>query len=209
MERAVDLATPCMMETAGVAGRDGAATPFDRSNTQMHDIAGHHVPETDDLTAFGRWLRAAREERGITQQALADRAGLSRSYLSDLERGRGVRPTIPTLDRLATALGVANLDLLWAAGVLQTPSRGPQRQDEDRLLALYRGLSEQGRSAVERFIKFMYQEEQRWVQPSFADDIFAGDATPLPADRPGDSRSITLFELTPTGDHADPGEPAS
>jgi transcriptional regulator with XRE-family HTH domain len=175
----------------------------------MHQVADHHGPETDDQTAFGRWLRAAREERGITQQALADRAGLSRSYLSDLERGRGVRPTIPTLDRLATALGVANLDLLWAAGILHTPVRGPQRQDEDRLLALYRGLSEHGQGAVERFIKFMYQEEQRWVQPSFADDIFAGDATPFPADRPGGSRSITLFELAPAGDHPEPTESSS
>lgn len=170
----------------------------------MHQVAGHPGPDTADPAEFGRWLRAAREERGITQQVLADRAGLSRSYLSDLERGRGVRPTIPTLDRLATALGVSNLDLLWAAGVLHTPIRGPRRQDEDRLLALYRGLSEPGQGAVERFIRFMYQEEQRWVQPSFADDIFDGDAAPFPAARSGGPRPITLFELPPAGEPAGP-----
>ncbi len=165
----------------------------------------HSLPEAEpsgaatDEIAFGRWLRAAREEREITQQILADRAGLSRSYLSDLERGRGVRPTISTLDRLAAALGTSYLDALWAAGILHPPARGPQRQEEDRLLALYRGLSDRGQGAVERFIRFMYQEEQRWVQPSFADDMFDQDDQARAA-RPGRNQPISLFEVSPAGD---------
>lgn len=146
-----------------------------------------------DAIEFGRWLRAAREAGQITQQALADRAGLSRSYLSDLERGRGVRPTLPTLERLADALGTSSLEALWAAGALGRSSRGPQRQDEDRLLARWRGLSEPGRAAVERFIRFVYQEEQRWVQPSFADDMFDRDEL-AHSPRPGRNQPIALFE---------------
>jgi transcriptional regulator with XRE-family HTH domain len=147
-----------------------------------------------DPINFGRWLRAAREEGQITQQTLANRAGLSRSYLSDLERGRGVRPALPTLERLAAALGMSSLEALWAAGVLGRQSRGPQRQEEDRLLARWRGLSEPGRAAVERFIRFVYQEEQRWEQPSFVDDMFDRDDLAHGA-RPGQNQPIALFEV--------------
>lgn len=169
------------------------------------DAGGHAEPAGGygNPVTFGQWLRAARAEGRITQQALADRAGLSRSYLSDLERGRGVRPTLPTLDRLAAALGTSNLEALWAAGLLELPSRGPRRQEEDRLLARWRGLSEAGQAAVERFIRFVYQEEQRWVQPSFAEDMFDHDEPALAA-RSGPNQPIALFEVPAADDRAEP-----
>jgi transcriptional regulator with XRE-family HTH domain len=37
--------------------------------------------------AFGALLRRYREEAGLTQEALAERAGLSARGISDLERG--------------------------------------------------------------------------------------------------------------------------
>jgi transcriptional regulator with XRE-family HTH domain len=153
--------------------------------------------ETGDAVTFGRWLRATREEREITQQALADRAGISRSYLSDLERGRGVRPTLLTLDRLATALGSSRVEALSAAGVLHAPTRDAMRRAEDRLLARYRGLSEQGRAAVERFIRFTYEEEQRWVQPSFGAELLEPDH-PEHSPRHHRTRPVSLFDLTPS-----------
>lgn len=169
-------------------------TPETEAEGGAESIGGHGNP-----VSFGHWLRAARAEGQITQQALADRAGLSRSYLSDLERGRGVRPTLPTLDRLAAALGTSSLEALWAAGLLDQPSRGPQRQEEDRLLARWRGLSEPGQAAVERFIRFVYEEEQRWVQPSFAEDMFdRGD--PTLAARSGRNQPIALFEVPAADD---------
>lgn len=55
------------------------------------------------LRRFGGNVRRCREQRGWTQQRLADEAGLDRSYVSGVERG--VRnPTVVTLVVLAKAL---------------------------------------------------------------------------------------------------------
>jgi transcriptional regulator with XRE-family HTH domain len=56
--------------------------------------------------AFGRVLRSAREAAGLSQETLAIRADLDRTYPSLLERGLR-SPTLGTLMTLAPALGVA------------------------------------------------------------------------------------------------------
>jgi transcriptional regulator with XRE-family HTH domain len=63
------------------------------------------------LGDLGAALRQSRQERGLSQQALADRAGLSRNFVAQIERGESV-PTIATLDRLATALATTIGELL-------------------------------------------------------------------------------------------------
>jgi transcriptional regulator with XRE-family HTH domain len=60
---------------------------------------------------LGQNVRRERLHRGLTQDKLAEDAGMRRSYLSDLERG--VRnPSVDALGRLAVALGVEAADLL-------------------------------------------------------------------------------------------------
>jgi transcriptional regulator with XRE-family HTH domain len=54
---------------------------------------------------FGASVAGRRREQGLTQEALADKAGLARSYMSDVERGAR-NPTIVVVERIATALGV-------------------------------------------------------------------------------------------------------
>lgn len=59
----------------------------------------------------GANLRRAREEPGISQEELADRAGLHRTYVSGVERG--VRnPTVIVLEKIAKALKVKSSSLL-------------------------------------------------------------------------------------------------
>lgn len=53
---------------------------------------------------FAGALRRLRDRAGLTQQALADRAGISRKYLSELERGLQ-QPSWPVVLGLAAALG--------------------------------------------------------------------------------------------------------
>jgi transcriptional regulator with XRE-family HTH domain len=50
-------------------------------------------------------LRQLRDERGLSQRALAEKAGISREYLARLETGRQ-DPTLSTLEKIAKALKV-------------------------------------------------------------------------------------------------------
>jgi transcriptional regulator with XRE-family HTH domain len=59
----------------------------------------------------GRNVRAAREARRMTQEQLAETAGFSQQYISNLERGL-CNPTIVTLHELAQALRSTPVDLL-------------------------------------------------------------------------------------------------
>jgi transcriptional regulator with XRE-family HTH domain len=65
----------------------------------------------DHLDIFTANLRQAREERGLTQEAVGDLAGMTQSQYARIERG-DVDPTIKTLTRLATALDLTASDLL-------------------------------------------------------------------------------------------------
>ena len=60
---------------------------------------------------MGHELRKARERAGITQEELSFRAGLSRPYISQLERDLK-SPTIDTLFRICDALNVRAADVV-------------------------------------------------------------------------------------------------
>ena len=67
--------------------------------------------ETDIRVRFGRRLRELRKERGLSQEELAFRAGLHRTYVSSAERGeRNV--ALINIERLAKALAVDMCDLV-------------------------------------------------------------------------------------------------
>jgi transcriptional regulator with XRE-family HTH domain len=55
------------------------------------------------LREFGRRVRARRHELGLSQEELADRADLHRTYISSLEQGRR-NVAVRNLVRLAEAL---------------------------------------------------------------------------------------------------------
>lgn len=59
----------------------------------------------------GRNVRSARTARGMTQEQLAEAAGFSQQYISELECGRR-NPTIVTLYELAQALESTPVDLI-------------------------------------------------------------------------------------------------
>jgi DNA-binding XRE family transcriptional regulator len=69
--------------------------------------------EAEYHETLGARLRRAREEAGLTQPALGERAGLDQAVISRLERGK-VRPRIDTLRRLAEGLGLSVSELLSA-----------------------------------------------------------------------------------------------
>ena len=59
----------------------------------------------------GARLKQLRQGRRLTQEQLAERAGLSYKFVGEVERGKG-NPTLTTLAALSEALGVGLIDLL-------------------------------------------------------------------------------------------------
>lgn len=71
---------------------------------------------------FGIVVRRHRQARGWSQEAFADRAGLSRSFSGDVERGQAI-PSLDTLLKIAEALGLA------PSAMLAEAERPPRRGD--------------------------------------------------------------------------------
>ena len=118
---------------------------------------------------LGVWIRATRSEQGMSQRELASRAGLSRSYVCDIERGRGAHPSVVTLDKLAAAMGIARLDLLKASGVIEPETTLRESDEERRMLSVFRDLSGAGRVSVMRFARFVHGDEHQWIQANMLD----------------------------------------
>jgi transcriptional regulator with XRE-family HTH domain len=79
------------------------------------DRAPDPEPEPEPLwrEVLGRSLRATREEQGGRLVDVAERAGISPQYLSEIERGRK-EPSSEMIAAVTGALGVALDDLLVA-----------------------------------------------------------------------------------------------
>lgn len=61
--------------------------------------------------AFGQVVRSARESIGISQEALADRASLHRTFVSQIERGVK-SPSLDSMRRLSIGVGVSLDEML-------------------------------------------------------------------------------------------------
>ena len=80
-----------------------------RSSTVLDASKG--VILSDVAVRFGRRLREVRHGRGISQEKLAELAGLHRAYVSSVERGQR-NISLLNIESLAQALGVKMADLM-------------------------------------------------------------------------------------------------
>lgn len=76
--------------------------------------------------AFGRQIRRLRDERHLTQEEVAHRAGIHPTYLSGIERGLR-NPSLRNIRAIAEALDVGVAQLFefesdWVKACLQTTS---------------------------------------------------------------------------------------
>lgn len=74
------------------------------------------LDKDEDLVRFGAAVRARRQELGLSQEALADDAGVDRSHMGKLERGeRNV--TFLNIIRIARAVQCSPSDLFKDIGL--------------------------------------------------------------------------------------------
>lgn len=71
----------------------------------------HRKDRRPEAEKFGAIVRTLREERGLTQDQLAERAGVSSTYLGFIERGDNV-PTLTIILEIASALKVRCSEIL-------------------------------------------------------------------------------------------------
>ena len=64
----------------------------------------------DIAVRFGQAVRKLRQERNISQEELAERCGLHRTYISDIELGKR-NVSLENIERLAAALDRSLSDL--------------------------------------------------------------------------------------------------
>ncbi|MBE0547256.1 MAG: helix-turn-helix transcriptional regulator [Rubrivivax sp.] len=77
-------------------------------------MSGRRATVESARERLARHLRALRAARGLSQEALADLAGLHRTYVGSVER-RERNVSLDNVERLAKALAVDICDLLSPA----------------------------------------------------------------------------------------------
>lgn len=60
---------------------------------------------------FGRVVKQLRDTRRLSQEALAERADLNRTYLGEVERGVAI-PSLATIAKIAGAFNLSTSDLI-------------------------------------------------------------------------------------------------
>lgn len=90
-----------------------------------------------DAQELAQKVSHRRTELGLSQQTLADRARISRNYVSLIERGEAANVSTAVLEQLATALQLAVADLLGSASRPSSTQFPPALWE----LALHEGLS--------------------------------------------------------------------
>jgi len=101
-------------------------------------------------------IRALRLRRGLTQEALCERAGISLDAVCRIEAGSRV-PTIETLDKIAEALGVSLGSLVGT----EPPPKARPAHVAQRVAAILQSQPAHVQSAVEVVVRAMLRVASR------------------------------------------------
>jgi len=65
--------------------------------------------------SFGKYIRRTREHQSMSLQDVADVAGITKSHVWDIEKGKTTNPTVKTIMSFAAAFDVEPIDIFHAA----------------------------------------------------------------------------------------------
>lgn len=97
-----------------------------------------------DYIAMGQNIRGERKKQSLTQEQLAERAGISENYLGKIERAE-TTPSLETAVSIAAALGVTVDQLLF----------GAEQSPEHQLIASMMMLNGLDEGEKRRFLDFL------------------------------------------------------
>ena len=106
-----------------------------------------------DLVRFGQIICKARMERHLTQEQLAEAAGISKKYVSGIENGKN-NLSYNVLYKLVSALQIPAESLFY-------PSDDDRKEDENKLALYYRNCPEKDRELLVRMTSHLVDELNR------------------------------------------------
>jgi transcriptional regulator with XRE-family HTH domain len=112
---------------------------------------------TNSSLAAGQSLRRLRKEKGFTLEELAERAQISVSFLSHIERGTRQAP-LSTLESLAQILGL-NLYELFAPETGASMARETPSTYDTKIKQLLKGLSPSEKKSVHHLMKEFHKKK--------------------------------------------------
>ena len=158
---------------------------------------------------LGSAVRRIRELRGVGQEILAERSGLSQGYLSQIESGAWTGITEDVLGRIARALGVEPWVILAQAAGLKLDQVERFSDDERRWLDAFRALDPEqplneeeapycrSRYRNDAFISLHYGHRDRRRVDDRSNDDEVSNLPEAPCLGLPRSRSQNLGQLTP------------
>ena len=120
----------------------------------------------EQLGSLGEFIAAQRRSAQLTLRQLADQAGISNPYLSQIERGLR-RPSAEVLQQLSKALRVSAETLYVRAGILD-PDEHPTSSVEMAVLADGAITERQKRVLIDVYTSFV-KENLKSGQPGTTD----------------------------------------
>jgi transcriptional regulator with XRE-family HTH domain len=116
----------------------------------------------DQINSLGEFIAAQRRSAELTLRQLAEQAGVSNPYLSQIERGLR-KPSAEVLQQLARALRISAETLYVRAGILD-PQEHPATSVEMAILA-DPAISERQKSVLIDVYQSFVKENERTATP--------------------------------------------
>lgn len=141
---------------------------FNKSKVQLNDFyVKLNLTNVMDET-FGQWLRKQRKARSYSQDVLAERSRVSKTYISLLESDKVAQPRLYQIDKIAKALNVPIAEVRQAAG-LPLPASSLETISDDeaenvQLMTMYakqRKLTPKRRASFKRMLEMVDRELDR------------------------------------------------
>jgi transcriptional regulator with XRE-family HTH domain len=99
---------------------------------------------------LGDKIRLLRTEKKVSLRKLSDITGLSKSTLSDIENNKSKKPTVYTIERIATALEIPISELFQV-----------DQQDTESDEAVEKNNSEKNKNSSEVFLRSVARAKER------------------------------------------------